>query len=84
MKPLETNKLAFRSNWRLWTLAVVGLQLSLASFDSFAQSLPKLMNLQNSLKILVCILLPFLLNSSVWKKFLPRLEKRKKLNFKNN
>lgn len=45
MKPLETNKLAFRSNWRLWTLAVVGIQLSLASFDSFAQSLPKLMNL---------------------------------------
>lgn len=45
MKSLETNKLAFRSNWRLWTLAVVGIQLSLASFDSFAQSLPKLMNL---------------------------------------
>jgi len=45
MKPLETNKLAFRSNWRLWTLAVVGIQLSLTSFGSFAQSLPKLMNL---------------------------------------
>jgi len=28
-------------NWRLWTLAIVGMQLS---FSSFSQSLPKLMN----------------------------------------
>ena len=28
-------------NWRLWTLAIAGMQLS---FSSFSQSLPKLMN----------------------------------------
>ncbi|MEI6716832.1 MAG: TolC family protein [Betaproteobacteria bacterium] len=36
---------ATKSNWRLWTLALAGIQLSFATFDSFAQSLPKLMNL---------------------------------------
>jgi len=31
-------------NWRLWTLALAAAPLSFATFDSFAQSLPNLMN----------------------------------------
>jgi len=43
MKLLSINR-ASRSNRRLWTLALAGIQLSFATFGSFAQSLPKLMN----------------------------------------
>jgi len=45
MKLLSVIK-ATKSNWRLWTLALAATPLSFATFtfDSFAQSLPKLMN----------------------------------------
>ena len=47
MKLLSVNK-AYRSNQRLWTLVLAGIQLSFATFGSFAQSY-RLSNKQNFL-----------------------------------
>ena len=41
---LLTIKKASKSNQRLWMLTLAGIQLSFATFGSFAQSLPNLMN----------------------------------------